>query len=135
MFRRPGHAYVYLIYGLHFCLNVSSEAPGTGGGVLLRAAEPLLGLDLMRSRRPRSTDRDLLRGPGRLAAGLGITRADDGLDLTASDRLWLARGTAPATLVCSVRIGITKAAADELRFSEAGSPYVSGPAAKRPPSP
>ncbi|MBD5634638.1 MAG: DNA-3-methyladenine glycosylase, partial [Candidatus Eremiobacteraeota bacterium] len=72
LFRRRGLAYVYFIYGNHFCVNVSSEVEGVGAGVLLRAAEPLVGLELMRSRRPGSPERDLLRGPGRLAAALGV---------------------------------------------------------------
>jgi DNA-3-methyladenine glycosylase len=130
LFRRRGLAYVYYIYGNHFCLNVSSEVEGVGAGVLLRAAEPLEGIDSMRARRPRSTLRDLLRGPGRLTEALAIGRSDDGADLCAPGRLWLAARQRPAGEPgASVRIGLTKAADSVLRFFERGSPYASGPAA------
>lgn len=135
LFRRRGLAYVYFIYGNHFCVNVTSEREGVGAGVLLRAGEPVAGLALMRTRRPRATPRDLCRGPGRLASALGITRADDGVDLCAPGRLWLAappakppshRREPPGE---SVRIGLTKETGRVLRFFERGSPFVSGPRA------
>ncbi|MDQ2857234.1 MAG: DNA-3-methyladenine glycosylase [Candidatus Eremiobacteraeota bacterium] len=133
LFMRRGHAYVYFIYGSAYCLNVSSETVGVGAGVLLRAAEPVVGIDLMQSRRPRSVARDLCRGPGRLAAALGVTRADDGLDLCASRRLWLAapasgmpRSGENARAGESARIGLTKEADRLLRFYERGSPFLSG---------
>ncbi len=133
LFMRRGHAYVYLIYGSAFCVNVSSETAGVGAGVLLRAAEPVAGIELMQRRRPRSVARDLCRGPGRLAAALGVTRADDGLDLCASRRLWLAAPAAgmPSARASagpgeSARIGLTKEADRLLRFYERGSPFLSG---------
>jgi DNA-3-methyladenine glycosylase len=131
LFRRRGHAYVYFIYGMYHCVNVSSEIEGVGAGVLIRAGEPLVGLDVMRARRPRSTLRDLTRGPARLASALGIVPSDDGLDLCAPGRLWLAAHPVPARFPHgeSVRIGITKGADRELRFFERGSSYLSGPAA------
>jgi DNA-3-methyladenine glycosylase len=130
MFGRHGHAYVYLIYGSHFCLNVTSEPEGVGGGVLLRAAEPLSGFDVMRARRPGVADRDLARGPGRLAAALGVGREHDGADLCApGGALWLAAPLRPAQpAAVSVRIGLTKEAHRPLRFFERGSRFVSGPA-------
>jgi DNA-3-methyladenine glycosylase len=129
MFGRHGHAYVYFIYGSHFCLNVTSEPPGIGGGVLLRAAEPVSGIDLMRTRRPGIADRDLARGPGRLAAALGVDRAHDGTDLCAPGPLWLAAPLRPAPPpATSVRIGLTKEAHRPLRFFERGNRFVSGPA-------
>jgi DNA-3-methyladenine glycosylase len=136
LFRRRGIAYVYFIYGCYFCVNVSSEREGVGAGVLVRAAEPVEGVELMRARRPRSTARDLCRGPGRLATALAITRLHDGLDLCAPGPLWLAAAAQPAPAVSeSVRIGLTKEADRVLRFFETGSPFVSGPRALnvRPP--
>ncbi len=128
LFRRRGTAYVYFIYGCYYCVNVSSEREGVGAGVLLRAAEPLAGLDLMHARRPRSTARDLCRGPGRLATALAVTRLHDGLDLCAPGPLWLAAPRQPVSAIGeSVRIGLTKEADRILRFFEPGSPYVSGP--------
>jgi len=130
LFRRRGLAYVYFIYGNHFCLNVSSGPEGVGAGVLLRAAEPLDGIAAMEARRNGAAVRDLCRGPGRLAAAFGITRAQDGIDLCAPGPLWLAAPLRPAEAPgTSVRIGLTRAADRELRFYERGSPYVSGPAA------
>jgi len=130
LFRRRGLAYVYFIYGNHFCVNVTSEREGVGAGVLLRAGEPFTGLALMQARRPRATPRDLCRGPGRLASALGITRADDGIDLCAPGRLWLAAPVQPAEPPGeSVRIGLTKETGRILRFFERGSPLVSGPRA------
>ena len=125
MFLRPGHAYVYFIYGTSYCLNVSSEAAGVGAAVLLRAAVPLEGIDVMRERRGFRDDRLLCRGPGRLAAAFAITRLYDGLDLCAAGPLWLAAGSAPASIGESVRIGLRKETARVLRFFEAGSPFLS----------
>jgi DNA-3-methyladenine glycosylase len=127
LFMRRGHAYVYFIYGSCFCLNVSGDADGVGAGVLLRAAEPVEGIGVMRLRRASSSDRDLCRGPGRLAAALGVDRTFDGLDLTAPGPLWLAAPDRPATAVGeSSRIGVTKETERLLRFYERGSPYLSG---------
>jgi DNA-3-methyladenine glycosylase len=128
LFRRRGLAYVYFIYGNHFCVNVTSEREGVGAGVLLRAGEPVAGLALMQARRPHATLRDLCRGPGRLASALAVTRADDGLDLCAPGRLWLAAPVQPVQPPGeSVRIGLTKETDRILRFFERGSPFVSGP--------
>jgi DNA-3-methyladenine glycosylase len=132
MYLRRGHAYVYFIYGTWFCLNVSSEAAGSGAAVLLRAGEPTLALEVMRARRGANVpDRDLCRGPGRLAQALAVTRLHDGLDLCAPGPLWLAtdaREPAVRRVGTSVRIGLTKEAERVLRFFEPESPYVSGPA-------
>jgi DNA-3-methyladenine glycosylase len=128
MFLDRGHAYVYFVYGSSYMLNVSSELRGVGGGVLLRAIEPLEGIDLMRRRR--GTDRllDLTRGPGRLAEALGIDLRQDGLDLCAPGPLRLATSSAGnGRLGRSVRIGLTRAADRVLRFYERGNVYVSGP--------
>jgi len=123
-----GHAYVYRAYGLHFLVNVSSEIRGVGAGVLLRALEPLDGIDLMRLRRPQAPLIDLARGPGRLAQAMGISLLHDGLDLCAAGPLWLGTAVRPAGEIGrSVRIGISRETRRLLRFYERGSPYVSGP--------
>lgn len=127
LFLERGHAYVHIAYGIYTLLNVSSERSGLGGGVLLRALEPLDGVDVMECLRGTTRRRDLARGPGRLAAALGIDLSFDGLDLCAAGPLWL--GT-PARTVreigVSVRIGITREAERPLRFYERGSSFVSG---------
>ncbi len=128
LFLRRGHAYVYFIYGMYFCMNVSSERVGIGAGVLIRAGEPTYGAELMQRRRPRARPDDLCRGPGKLATALAISRLHDGLDLTAEGPLWLAaaRGAA-GEIATSARIGITKEADRSLRFLERDSPFASGP--------
>jgi DNA-3-methyladenine glycosylase len=128
LFLSRGHSYVYFIYGAHYCFNVSAEREGVGGGVLIRAAEPLDGIDLMRARRPGSSDRDLLRGPGRLAQALAIDRASDGLDLCAPGPLWLAKSVgAKPDIGVSRRIGISKEIDRPLRFFDLHSTLRSGP--------
>lgn len=133
LFLRHGHAYVYLAYGTSWMLNVSSEAEGVGSGVLVRALEPLAGMDAMARHRGTEKPRDLLRGPGRVAQALAIDRGLDGLDLTRDRRLWLgvdaADSTSPAKIGVSTRIGLTKDAHRPLRFFLKGSAYVSGPSA------
>lgn len=134
LFLRHGHAYVYLAYGTSWMLNVSSEEEGVGSGVLIRALEPLTGIDAMALRRGTAKPRDLLRGPGRIAQALAIDRVLDGLDLTRDKRLWLGmdaagQGTSPAKISVSTRIGLTKDAHRPLRFFLKGSVFVSGPAA------
>ncbi len=130
MFLRRGHAYVYFSYGNHFMLNVSAELAGIGGGVLIRALEPLEGVALMEQHRDTTRLLDLTRGPGRLASALQIDRALDGTDLCAPGPLWLARlvsaGAGDARIGKSPRIGITHAAHRLLRFYERGNPFVSG---------
>ena len=128
LFLRRGHAYVYLIYGLHFCINVSSECPGIGAGVLLRALEPIEGVAIMQTRRRTHRLTELARGPGRLAEAMAIDRTLDGIDLCSRSPLWLATGVRPPGRVAtSVRIGISKETTRLLRFYEAGNPHVSGP--------
>ena len=128
LFLERGHAYVYFIYGCWFALNVSGGKTGIGTGVLLRALEPVFGIELMRQRRPESSVRDLARGPGRLATALGIDRRFDGIDLCAKGALWLGspiRRIGPVGV--STRIGLSREADRLLRFYERDNIYVSGP--------
>jgi DNA-3-methyladenine glycosylase len=128
LFLEWGHAYVYLCYGTSYMLNVSSEAAGIGAGVLLRALEPLYGIEHMRTNGKRIKAHELTRGPGKLAAALRVDLRHDGLDLFAAKQLWIGRDDHVAGPVgCSVRIGITKAADERLRFFIAGNRHVSGP--------
>lgn len=128
LFLDKGFSYVYFIYGTSYMLNVAAEEPAVGAGVLLRAIEPLEGIDVMK--RLRNTDKltDLARGPGRLAAALDVDQRLDGVDLCADGPLWL--GTAvrdTGRIRTAVRIGITRDVSRPLRFFEAGSTFVSGP--------
>ena len=128
LFWKRGHAYVYFIYGVHYMLNVSSETPGLGAGVLLRALEPLDGIELMQRNRGTTVLRELARGPGRLADAMQIDPALNGLDLCAAGPLWLGAETrTPGRIGKSTRIGLTLEAHRVLRFYERGNAFVSGP--------
>jgi DNA-3-methyladenine glycosylase len=128
LFLEHGHAYIYLAYGTSSMLNVSSEMPGIGAGVLIRALEPLEGIAIMRLNRGIERLRDLLRGPGRLAAALRIDGRLDGLDLCREGPLWLTSGDRePHEIGESIRIGISRDADRLLRFFLRDSPFVSGP--------
>jgi DNA-3-methyladenine glycosylase len=132
LFLEPGRAYVYLAYGVSYMLNVSSEAAGTGAGVLIRALEPLEGVEIMRRNRVVENLRDLARGPGRLAAALKIDRSLDGLDLCREGPLWLGSDDfEPGEIGQGVRIGISRDADRALRFYLRDNPFVSGPASLR----
>jgi DNA-3-methyladenine glycosylase len=132
LFLEPGHAYVYLAYGISFMLNVSSEPAGIGAGVLIRALEPCHGIEIMQRNRRIERLRDLARGPGRLAAAMLVDRRLDGLDLCREGPLWLAPGEQEhGEIGQSIRIGITRGSDRLLRFYLRGSPFVSGPGALR----
>ncbi|MDO5625514.1 MAG: DNA-3-methyladenine glycosylase [Pseudomonadota bacterium] len=124
MFGPPGHAYVYLSHGIHWCLNMVCREAGHGAGVLIRALAPTEGLAAMRARRGVQDERLLCAGPGRLGQALGITRAHNGLPLDAAPFTVLA---APAGMlvVSGPRIGIRKAMELPWRFGLAGSRFVS----------
>ena len=134
LFGPPGFAYVYFIYGNHYCLNVSCEREGKAGSVLFRALEPLVGLEKMAEARGIALNglRDLPKltsGPGRLAEAFGITRGrDNGCDLTSPQSgLWIGDDGYRAKGVCiTARIGITKAADKSLRYVLAANAFVSG---------
>lgn len=135
MFARHAHAYIYLIYGTSYCLNISTEAEGEGAAVLVRAIEPLDGIETMRRNRGRAVrDYEVARGPGNLCRALAIGPALDGADLDVDGRLWVAAGAEPASeaIGASVRIGITRAVEREHRFYLRGSRAVSGPRALSP---
>lgn len=123
MFGPPGRAYVYRSYGLHWCLNFVCGAE-PGGAVLLRAVEPLAGLDRMRERRGVRDPKLLCAGPGRLCQALGVTGAENGLALDAPPFRIEAR-RAFCEIVAGTRIGISRAADVPWRFGLAGSPFLS----------
>ena len=126
IFGPPGHAYVYLIYGVYDCLNVVSEPEGSPGCVLIRAAEPLTGIAAMRRRRAAERLEDLANGPGKLTRALGITLRHNGADLTRGSFTIRDPGRAePFEIAVSPRIGITRAVDWPLRFFVAGNRFVS----------
>ncbi len=128
MFLMPHRAYVYKIYGTSFCVNVTSERENEGAAVLVRALEPIEGLELMEERRRTARAIDLCRGPGRLCQALAIDGELDRVDLLRGRKLWLAAPSGdPRPIGTSRRIGISKASRRRLRFFERGSPFVSGP--------
>jgi DNA-3-methyladenine glycosylase len=135
LFGPPGHAYVYFIYGTHYCLNVSCLPDGVAGGILFRAVEPLVGIEAMARARGVALNgardlRNLTSGPGRLAEAFGITRdRDNGKDLASADSdLFIADdGYRVKKVLTTPRIGITKAAKRPWRYVIAGNPFVSGP--------
>jgi len=126
MFGRPGDVYVYRSYGLHWCLNIVCRTAGHGAAVLIRALEPLAGLDAMRERRRLGDLRLLCAGPGRVGQALGISSVHDGLRVDAPPfELRAASGRLPIS--CGPRIGISKAIEHPWRFGLAGSPFLSRP--------
>ncbi len=125
MFGPPGHAYVYFTYGMHHCMNVVTGIEGVASAVLLRAAEPLEGLGLMRERRKLERAELLLSGPARLAQAFGLSREHTGSDMTRGE-LVIREGPKPAEKVrTSPRIGIRKAVEKPWRFYLEGNPHVS----------
>ncbi|HVO29157.1 MAG TPA: DNA-3-methyladenine glycosylase [bacterium] len=127
MFGPPGVAYVYFSYGNHWCLNAVTGREGHGEAVLIRALEPLVGIERMRRRRgPRISDRDLARGPGRLTEALAIDRRHDGASLLRGELGFFAPARrAKRRIASGPRIGITKGVHAPWRFFDADSPFVS----------
>jgi DNA-3-methyladenine glycosylase len=126
IFGPPGHAYVYLSYGIHECLNIVAETDNVPGAVLIRALEPLEGIEIMRSRRPKArTDHDLTNGPGKLTRALAITRALNGADMMRGDLFVHTLALPPFEIEVSKRIGITKCPDLPLRFTIKGNRFVS----------
>jgi len=129
LFLQRGHVYVYRAYGTAMMLNISSEAEGTGAGVLIRAAEPLTGIAAMRARRGIEDVRRLARGPGCLAQAFDIGFALDGKLYAPNSGIWLADdGQEGGAIASSTRIGITRNAEQPWRYFVRSSPWVSGPA-------
>src|SRR6185437_9390062 len=132
MFGHPGHAYVYLIYGFHFCVNAVCRPAGIAEAVLIRAVEVNFGGELMAVHRPTNKQRELTSGPGKLCQAMNITRSLDGIDLCdAHSVLFIAQNPElkkfrkeKGPRITTTRIGITKAAALPLRFYLAGSEFV-----------
>jgi len=126
MFGEPGHAYVYFIYGMYTCINVVCGPVGTGHAVLIRALEPLEGVEVMRHRRGREKLIDLCSGPGKLTIALGISLDDDGRDLLTDKKLQLRSAEElNFKIATSARIGITKATDLPYRFYIKESEFVS----------
>jgi DNA-3-methyladenine glycosylase len=133
MFGAAGHAYVYFSYGVHYCLNVTADAPGVAGAVLLRALEPLAGVEIMRRHGDDGPEVRLLSGPGKIGRGFELDLKDNGRDFTRGP-LGLAAG-APVSdheVAVSRRIGISRAADLPYRFSVIGSRSVSARAPTLP---
>jgi DNA-3-methyladenine glycosylase len=135
MFGPAGRLYVYRSYGVHWCANVVCDADGVGAAALLRALEPMHGIDVMRGRRGAVDERLLASGPGRLTEALGITTAYDGVEIALRQRLQqsvasgvqLVRPRREVNVVASPRVGITRATDLPWRYSLAGSSFVSRP--------
>lgn len=131
LFRAPGHAYVKLVYGASYMINMSAEPEGEGAAVLLRAVEPLDGVPIMQRRRPGVDVVDLARGPGRLCAAFAIGPEWDGADLCGGGPLWVGRSNdgdaSLARIAATKRIGLSREMHELLRFYEPGSAFVSGP--------
>ena len=109
IFGPPGHAYVYLCYGMYECMNIVAEPDGQAGCVLIRAVEPLLGIDEIQRRRPKAKrPRDLASGPGKLTQALGVTRERNGVDVTRGElTVRTMRRPEPFEIVTATRIGIS----------------------------
>jgi len=127
IFGPPGHAYVYFIYGMYACLNLVAEPDGKPGCVLIRAVEPVAGIEIMQRRRAAAhTLHKLASGPGRLTLALGITRALNGADVTRGSLTVRTAGEAqPFEIEVTPRIGIRHCADWPLRYVIKGSPFVS----------
>ena len=127
MFGEPGHLYVYFSYGMHFCMNAVTGSSGEGMAVLLRAAEPIDGIEEMRLRRGRPQDRDLCSGPAKLCQAFGVDRSFDGADLVRGNDLWITEGilVSSSRVVVGRRVGISVGLEHAWRFSVNGDPNVS----------
>jgi DNA-3-methyladenine glycosylase len=127
MFGVAGHLYVYFTYGNHWMMNVVTRSPGEGSAVLLRAAEPLEGIEIMATSRGRALPTELCSGPGKLAQAMSVDRSLDGTDLVSGRDVWIEHGTpVPAEAVrSSARVGVRVGLEPQWRFFVAGDPFVS----------
>ncbi len=133
MFGRAGTAYVYRSYGIHWCLNVVCESEDIGAAVLIRALEPVVGIDVMRRRRGREEIGLLCSGPGRLTQALGITGKQDGASLTTEPFVLSPAPRPPGTVEQTPRIGLSVAGEVEWRYVLRGSPFSSRAPRRRGP--
>jgi DNA-3-methyladenine glycosylase len=125
MFGEPGHAYIYFTYGMYFCFNAVTAPEGIGEAVLVRAVEPMEGIETMKVLRGVEKPADLAGGPGKLCQAFGLDRRHNGLDLTRGELVIADDGYVPGEVVVTTRIGIRLAADKPWRFYIAGNPYVS----------
>jgi DNA-3-methyladenine glycosylase len=127
MFGQPGHAYIYFTYGNHYCLNVTTQPAGVAGAVLVRAIEPLKGLDMMKRFRPGVSELQLSNGPGKLTKAFAIDKSLNEIDLTRQGPLFIGKASSelPSTIKRSPRIGITLGIERLWRFYIESSQYVS----------
>lgn len=125
MFERAGLAYVYFTYGMHHCVNIVTGELGTGEAVLIRALEPVDGIELMRVRRGKDNVIELANGPAKLVQAMGINKSNYGDDVLTQDDLYLEPGIKPAKIIQTTRIGIKEEHKKPWRFYIGGNPYVS----------
>jgi len=126
MFGEAGYAYVFFVYGNHYCLNFTTERKGEAGAVLIRAAEPLGGIDVMKERRGIYDSRALMSGPGKLTQAMGIDLSLNGEDLIKSRNLYVLRGRTELDIMDSPRVGLSAGKETPWRFFVRGSRFVSG---------
>ncbi len=124
MFGPPGTAYIYLVYGIHCCFNTVTMPTGTGEAVLVRALEPLEGLELMKRRRGIADVKGLCSGPGRLCQAMGLDRQYNGMNLS-SPSLYIQQGAVPESIVTTTRVGISQGQQLPYRFYIAGNRWIS----------
>jgi DNA-3-methyladenine glycosylase len=127
MFGEPGHAYVYFTYGMHYCLNVTTEPAGQAGAVLIRAVQPIKGIVEMKKRRRTEHVKDLSNGPAKLTQAFAVTKALNGHDLTLGRKLYITEPSHPDqfSISAGTRIGVRADAEKLWRFSIRGNPFVS----------
>lgn len=127
MFGQPGHAYVYFTYGMHYCLNVTTEPTGQPGAVLIRAAQPVSGIEKMKRLRGTQQVKDLANGPGKLTQAFAVTKALNGHDLTLGRKLFIVENDhcEPFDIASGTRIGVTNGAEKPWRFFIKDNPFVS----------
>jgi len=125
MFGPAGYAYIYFTYGMHYCFNIVTGPIGSGQGVLIRALEPVDGIELMKARRGMNDERQLTNGPAKLVQAMGITKSDYGANLLDSGKLRVEPGIKPKKVTQTTRIGIGQAVDHPWRFYTTGNPYVS----------
>lgn len=125
MFEEPGHVYIYFIYGNHYCFNVVAHPPDQAGAVLIRALEPIEGIELMQKHRRLSDKKNLTNGPGKLTRALNLTKEHNGLTLTNGQLKIIEGATVQYKIIATPRIGIKQGTEKLFRFIIAGNRYLS----------